>query len=492
MGTIPTIALPIAAVVLAIVLVLMLFVKNYIKVPPNVVAVFTGGGRQKIVRGGAKFRIPVLERVDFMSLEPFSIEVSVTDVYSQNGVPVSVTAVGLVRFGSDDQMIATAVQRFLTTDRSTLHAQVKEILAGNMRSIVSQMTVEDLNNKRDEFTKKVLSEAADVFKPIGMEIDVLTIQSISDANGYLAALGRTRTAEVKRDAEIGEAEAKRDSTIRTAEAERAGKEAEAAAATQIAQAERNRDIELAKIKALVDKEKATADQAGPLAEAEARRAVVVAQAETDMRAEEAQIAVEQQRTERARSAAEADVIVPAQAASEATVVKANADAQAVRLAAEAEAEARKQQAAAHQTELEAAAAGKEADLKAQATGQKELATALGEFTPDAIRVLIGQMMIEKMPEMAAHFAEQIGAIDKMVVVQNGGSDGDNSSMMQQLVSAVPAGIVAIKEAMSAMSGTDIQELLGGRLTGANGTNKVAEAVNGLLSSESVTDTRSDI
>ena len=90
----------VAAVVVALFLVTLLYARNYVKVPPNMVAVFTGRGRPKIVRGGARFRVPVLERVDFMSLEPFNIQVSVGNAISSNGVGIAVDVVALIRFGS--------------------------------------------------------------------------------------------------------------------------------------------------------------------------------------------------------------------------------------------------------------------------------------------------------------------------------------------------------------------------------------------------------
>src|ERR1700755_2218316 len=95
-----SVAIAVAAVVVIFFMVALLYARNYIKVPPNMVAVFTGRGRPKIVRGGARFRIPVLERVDFMSLEPFNIQVSVSNAISSNGVGIAVDVVALIRFGS--------------------------------------------------------------------------------------------------------------------------------------------------------------------------------------------------------------------------------------------------------------------------------------------------------------------------------------------------------------------------------------------------------
>ncbi|HKX24155.1 MAG TPA: SPFH domain-containing protein [Candidatus Saccharimonadales bacterium] len=473
MPEIPPIVYGVAGIVLALILVALLYAKNYVKVPPNQVAVFTGRGKQKIVRGGARFRVPVLERVDIMQLEPFSVEVKVVDVYSTNGVPVNVAAVGLIRFGSTDEAIATAVERFLTTDRNTLHRQVTEILAGNMRSIVSQMTVEELNSSRDELTRRILEEAKAAFEPIGMQLDVLTIQNISDNNGYLDSLGQTRIAEVRRDAEIGQANAKRDAMIESAAADRAGKTAQAEAATQIAQAERTRDLELASIATEVNAAKARAAQAGPLAQAEAERAVVLAGVTTERERTEAQIAVERQRALRATEAQQADVIVPAEARRQAAVLeaqgqrdadiaKAEAEARQRELEGQSDAAARKLLAEALLAELTAKADGERARLLAEADGQAKLAEALSAFTEEAARLRVLPDLIAALPLIAREVAAPMGNISNLTVL-SGGSDGNDA--LSRVAGSVPALLLQVLETAKA-GGLDFGALFSGTKTEA--------------------------
>ncbi|HJS83741.1 MAG TPA: SPFH domain-containing protein [Nitrososphaera sp.] len=434
MPELSVVALGAIAVVAALLLLMLLYARNYIKVPPNEVAVFTGRGRVRTVRGGARFRVPVVERVDKMMLEPFNVTVAVTNIYSVDGVPVNVDGVGLIKFGSSDEALSTAVERFLTSNRNELHNQVQEILAGNMRGIVAQMTVEELNNNREEFRRRVVEDAGSDFKTIGMELDVLTIQNISDPSGYLEALGRKRIAEVHRDAEIGEAEAQRDSRIRSAEANREGQTAQAVADTAIAQANRERDLELARIQALIQAEQARASQAGPQAEAEAHKAVVVAEAAAQAAQTEAQIEVERLRGQRAQEAQQADVVIPAEAAKQAALLQAAAEkataiaeaeavAEARRLGGIAEAEARKAAAEAHQTELEAAAAGERARLLAEAEGQEKMAVALSAFNEQAARLSVLPRLIEALPQMAAEVAKPMGNIDNITVIGGGSENG---------------------------------------------------------------------
>ncbi|MCB9834830.1 flotillin family protein [Candidatus Nomurabacteria bacterium] len=435
-------------------LIAMIYARNYVKVPPNQVAVFTGRGKQKIVRGGARFKFPLIERVDVMELEPFNVQVAVSNIISTDGVPVNVDGVGLIKFGSTDEAIATAVERFLTSDRRELHNQVQEILAGNMRGIVSQMTVEELNNNREDFRRRVLEEAGTDFQRIGMELDVLTIQNISDPNGYLESLGRRRIAEVRRDAEIGEANAQRDAKIAAAEAKREGDTAQALADVAIAQAEQDRDLELARIQATVDAERATAAQSGPRADAEARKAVVVANAAADQAEEEARVEVERQRALRAHEAQQADVIIPAQAAKEAAIEKATGDkaaaiarseaeAEGIRLRGDAEAAARATTADARQRELEAEAAGAQARLLAEAEGQAKLAEALKAMDAAALRAQATPMLIERLADIMRAVGEPLAGIDNITVLDGGGANG-LGGFMDQLPTQLARGLMMLK------------------------------------------------
>lgn len=274
----------IIAVVVAVIIFIVLpaiYVKNYVKVPPNEVAVFTGRGKPKVVRGGARFKIPGIERVDIMSLEPFNVSINLKNALSNDGVPVNVEAVGLVRIGSADEAVQTAVQRFLTSDLDELQQQINEILAGSLRGITATMTVEDLNSNRDSLARSVVEEAGGDLARIGMEVDVIKIAGISDFNGYLESLGQRRIAEVKRDAAIGTAEAERDSQIQSAKARQAGSVAQAEADTAIASANQKRDVELARLRAQTEAENAEADQAGPLAQATAEKAVGIAREQAE-------------------------------------------------------------------------------------------------------------------------------------------------------------------------------------------------------------------
>lgn len=443
--------------------------------PPNKVGVFTGRGTPKVVTGGSRFQIPILERYDEMSLEPFALNVNVNNAISIDGVGISVSGVGLVRFGSSQESLATSTQRFLNIDRQQLHRQLEEMIAGQLRAICATMSVEDLNGKRDELKAKVLEGIGTDLNNIGMELDVLTIQDISDKNGYLEALGRKKIADVKGAAEIGEAEARRDAQIRSAAAKRAGAVADAEAETAIAEANRARDIELARIQSEVDAANARADLAGPLAQAENRRAVVLAEAAVEQQREQAAIEVERQRALRVTQAQQADTIAPAEAAAkaaklraegerDAAIAEAEAEAKARELSSAADATARKQLAAAAQTEAEAQAAGEKARLLAEAEGQQALAGALNALSEEAARQRVLPDLIKALPEVAKAIAEPFAQIEWMVLIDGngggtgGGQDGKGGDTMSRLAGMVPLVLAQAVETMRATTGTDISSL----------------------------------
>ena len=444
----------------------IVYVKNYIKVPPNEVAVFTGRGTPKVVRGGARFRVPGIERVDIMSLEPFNVSINLQNALSNNGVPVNVEAVGLVRIGSADEAVQTAVQRFLTSDLTVLQRQINEILAGSLRGITATMTVEDLNSNRDTLARSVVEEAGSDLARIGMEVDVLKIAGISDANDYLKSLGQRRIAEVKRDATVGTAEAERDSQIQSAKARQAGSVAQAEADTAIAVANQKRDVELARLRAQTEAENAQADQAGPLANARAQKDVGIATEQAEAARVQARTEVEQRRSEQAQAALQADVIAPAEAQRQADIARAEgqrqsailaaqASAEAARQAGQADADARKAAADALRVERQAEADGIKAKLFAEAAGKKEIAAALNTYSPEAARLQTLPDVLASVVKATEAAAMPLAEIERLSII---GGSGDTRDAIGGLLGISPLAIAQVIETLKS-SGIDLAALL---------------------------------
>jgi len=468
-----------ASAVLAVIALIAVLARNYIKVPPNKVAVFYGkshkdaGGNTKgfrVVTGGSKFKMPIVEDVQYMDMASFQLKPSLRGIPNKDGVLVNVEAVATCKIKSDQTSLSAAVERFLGKTSEEIHRAVLEILEGQLRAVVGTMTVEELIQNREALNTAVKKEATAELDKLGIGIDILNIQSINDENKYIESLGKKRTAEVQRDATIGKAEADAEATKKSSTATKDAEVLKAQNDALTAEAQKERDVKKATYAAQVNAEEARAEQAGPLAQAEAEQKVVVQQVKIEEERERASIEVQRQRALVAAQAEEATRVVPARKSAEAAVATAEGEkkktvitAEGARDAAVAKAEGDKKkqvlesegsrdaqinaaQAEAQKRELEgkgeaakvrliaearafeaesvglAEAKAIEAKLLAEARGIMEKAKAYKEMNEAAALQLILEKLpaiLEKLPDIVAAAAQPMSAIDKVVMI---GSD----------------------------------------------------------------------
>ena len=467
----------ILVVVIGFLIALMLLSRNYIKVSPNQAAVISGRSRKladgtvvgyRLVRGGATLIVPFLEKVEYLSLNVLTVPLATSRAYTVQGVPVSVKAVANVKIKGDDESMRAAAERFLGMETEEFHKLVFQTLEGHLRAILGTLTVEEINNDRQSFAQKLTTEAAGDLEKMGIGLDALTIQEISDEEGYLDALGQRRTAEVQRDAEIGKAEALRDSKIKAALAMQEGEKVRLASEADIAASTRETEVKRAQFQAEIKREQATSAQAGPLSEAKARQEVVAEEVRVERIRTQEQIAVQHQEVLRREKELEATVVKKAEAERRAAVLLAQGQQEAAILEAEgrkqaliatAEAESQKLQreglgrasaieaegraeaekiralglAEAEKIEAQGLAHAKatEAQGLAEATAIKEKAAAWREFN-DAARL---QTILEKLPSIIEATApalravsEPLGNIDKVVMIDHGGGDSNGQGL----------------------------------------------------------------
>ncbi|HEY4518601.1 MAG TPA: SPFH domain-containing protein [Candidatus Paceibacterota bacterium] len=515
--------IPIVVVVtlVAIFAIVLTFARNYIKVAPNMVAVVSGrshkdaGGAKrgyKVVTGGGFLKIPIFDLVQYLELSVMSILVEVKNAPDKDGALVSVRGVANVKILSDAKSLPLAIERFLGRKREEIETVARENLEGNLRAIVGTMSIDELIRDRQKLQQMNVSEAAADLAKLGLGIDLLTIQDISDPRGYIEALGKKRTAQVVSDATIGEAEAKRQSDIKSAEARQMGQVAQAAAEQTISDAERERDTVKAKNSALVKAEQARIEVAAQVAAAEEGQKLNIAQAQADEAKIGAQIKVQERERERKDAELKATVIVTAERQKEARLIAADAaeqaaakDGEAKRIMLEkegqgiqakqtAEAVGRKALASANQAEKEAEAAGEQAKLLAQAAGRKAelLAEADGvraKLLAEAEGVLkkaeafkqldeAGKMLsvLEALPPVvealgkagadiigpvAKAMGEGIGNIDEIKIVDLGGG-GATGRVLQNMATMPVETLVGLKEKLAAAGLMPIARMLGQR------------------------------
>src|SRR5688572_5290544 len=509
----------ILVVVLGFLIALMLLSRNYIKVSPNQAAVISGRSRKlpdgtkvgyRLVRGGATLIVPFLEKVEYLSLNVITVPLATTRAYTVQGVPVSVKAVANVKIKGDDDSMRAAAERFLGMLPDEFHKLVFQTLEGHLRAILGTLTVEEINNDRQSFAQKLTTEAAGDLEKMGIGLDALTIQEISDDEGYLDALGQRRTAEVQRDAEIGKAEALRDSKIKAALAMQEGEKVRLASEADIASSTRETEVKRAQFQAEIKREQATAEQAGPLSDAKARQEVIAEEVRIEKIRTQEQIAVQEQEVLRREKELEATVVKKAEAERRAVVLLAQGQQEAAILEAEgrkqaliatAEAESQKLQregegrAAAVQAEGRAEAEriralglaeaekiqaqglahakATEAQGLAEATAIKEKAAAWREFN-DAARL---QTILEKLPGIIEATApalkaisEPLGNIEKVVMIDHGGNaNGSGSSGLNRFAQTGPTMIYALLQQLQALgiNVPDIMKQLGTTTNGAD-------------------------
>ncbi len=499
----------ILVVVIGFLIALMLLSRNYIKVSPNRAAVISGRSRRladgtavgyRLVRGGATLIVPFLEKVEYLSLNVITVPLATSRAYTVQGVPVSVKAVANVKIKGDDDSMRAAAERFLGMQPDEFHKLVFQTLEGHLRAILGTLTVEEINNDRQSFAQKLTTEAAGDLEKMGIGLDALTIQEISDEEGYLDALGQRRTAEVQRDAEIGKAEALRDSKIKAALAMQEGEKVRLASEADIAASTRETEVKRAQFQAEIKREQATSEQAGPLSEAKARQEVVAEEVRIERIRTQEHIAVQEQEVLRREKELEATVVKKAEAERRAAVLLAQGQQEAAILEAEgrkqaliatAEAESQKLQreglgrasaieaegraeaekiralglAEAEKIEAQGLAQAKavEAQGLAEATAIKEKAAAWREFN-DAARL---QTILEKLPRIIEATApalkaisEPLGNIEKVVMIDHGGGDanGRGSGGLNRFAQTGPTIIYGLLQQLQSL-GLNLPEIL---------------------------------
>src|SRR5688572_29087807 len=212
-------------------------------VPPNMAAAITGRERALVdgdvvgyrtLTGGRTLRIPVIEKVQWLSLATIPLEISVTDAYSKGNIPLAVQAIANVKIASAPETVFNnAVERLLDKNQEEIERLARETLTGNLRGVLAKLTPEEVDEDRLGFARHLSEEADHDLKKLGLQLDVLKIQHVSDTVGYLKAIGEKATAEALRDAEIAKANALAETRQRQSEAKRVAEVAQSMAEAEI-------------------------------------------------------------------------------------------------------------------------------------------------------------------------------------------------------------------------------------------------------------------
>ncbi len=421
------------AVLAAVVLAILVTVRSLIIIcPPNRVAVISGRSRQlsdgrtvgyRAIRGGRTLRVPLLERVSWMELNTIPIEVSVANAYSKGAIPLHVQGIANVKVSSVEGLLQNSVERFLDVPQDDIAAIAKETLEANLRGVLATLTPEEVNEDRLKFAQTLIEEADDDIKTLGLELDVLKIQNVTDEVGYLNSVGRRQTAEVLKEARVAEA-------LRKAEAE----ESEALARTRAEIATAQADLKIVEEQNALRVRQAELEAVAGAAEAEAKVAGEKAKVVAEQALEAERVQLETKRLE-------AYVVAPARADLEAKELAAKADA---------------------------------AKIVEEGNAQIEVFRRLVEqyqaAGADAQRVFVLRML----PELIDKIVSTVAAVDieKVSIIDSGGQGTGVPGFMGQL----PAAVISLTEQLENATGVDLLKAL--RPEGSNSGAAVGGKVSG--------------
>ena len=513
-------------IVAAVVLVLICILSTWRKVPADKAAIVTGLGKAKVITGGGVMVIPVLQRIDYVTLENMSFDVNMQGTLTADAVPIEANGTVVVKIKNDEVMIRSAVEQFNCGRESETKQHIvdtaRDVCEGRLREIIADMTAEQLYKDRKTFSERVKEVAEDQLRELGLELKSFTIKGIGDQNGYFEALSKPQIAAVKRDAEIAQAEAIKESMIKTSEAKRAGEQARVEAEAKMAEAQKDADIKKLDYERQRQTTKAISDAAYSIQQHVTQKDVTNAEMDANVLREQRskevreaeiqiQITAEQKNIELAKKKAERKeaelmetVVKPSEAEKErarlaaeaqkvSAILKAEAEAEAMRLAAAAQADAMKVDAAAQAEAKKLDAVAQAERIKQEGLAQAEITARQGEAQAEAVKQLglaeaealekkaealakmtdAGklQMVIEKLPEIARAVAEPMSKIGNITIIGGGSGDGDGAGA-QDVARYTVGALKAVNEALKDTIGFDMTEVMRGQTFEAKTTQNV--------------------
>ncbi len=472
------------------------FASRYEKVGPNEVLIVSGRkgvymdpfGKKKVEKnfriyhGGGTFVLPVREKVSKMSVELMTLEIRTPEFFTKFGVPIVVDGIAQIKVRSDDPISTiTAAEMFLSKKPDEMNEIAHQMMQGHLRAVISTLPFEEIHANPEAFAQTVQRLTAEDLANMGIQVVSFTIREIKDPSGYLKAIGRPKVAELHKNAILGEAASHRDAEVGKSAAEReasvasskARQEAELAAinkelAVQNAQMEKEKRLNAMKVE--VARTQAASDMSYECAKVKHRQSLVEEELGVSKVEREKQIEIEELEVRRkeielmhgVKKPAEAEryrvetitqaerlrLVSMAEAQAEAERQKGLAEADVIRAKGEAEAQAIRLKALAK-------AEGEKAMFLAEAEGMQQKAKAYQEYNSAAV----SQMLIEKMPEIAAAVAAPLQRIDRIVMISGANGDNGDSSGFGRITKGVTEVMAQVPAVFEAMTGVGLEDLI---------------------------------
>ncbi len=444
--------------VLALLFLMSFLARLYRKAGPHEALVVYGFRGTRVVKGHGTIIFPMVENCRDLSLELMSFDVAPQqDLYTRQGVAVTVEAVAQIKVKSDTESILTASEQFLTKSDEERQGLIRLVMEGHLRGIIGQLTVEEIVKQPEMVGDRMRSTCADDMTKMGLEVISFTIKEVKDKNEYISNMGKPDVARIKRDADVATAEAERDTAIRRALATREAAVARAQADQErvlaetlslAKQAEAQRDLEVKKAQyvEVTKRQQAQADKAYDIQTNIMQQQVIAEQVKVQQIEKEQQVKVQEAEINRREKELIATVLKGAEI--ERQRIETLAAAEKQRLIAEAEGHASSIRA---QGEAEAEIIFKKGEAEAKAMNVK--AEAYQEYNQAAVV----DKLFTNMPEMVRALASPLANVDKITIVSTGNGDAAGMNKITGDITKMAAQVPALFETLSGMP---LSELLG--------------------------------
>lgn len=396
---------------------------------PNEVLIFCGSTRHagdkrvgyRFVRGGRSLRVPFLERVERLDLNMFTVMVNVEQAFTKGGIPLDVQGVANVKLPGEEPLLANAVERFLGRSRDEIYHIAKETLEGNLRGVLAGLTPEEVNQDKQRFAEQLLEEAEHDMTRMGLVLDTLKIQNVSDKVKYLSSAGRIRGADLNQRQAAAEALARADARVQEVQNWSGSEVAKIAADLEIARQETRKRIA-----------DATGRRAATIAESKGQVLAQIAEVRADIERQNA-------RALQVRRQLDADIVEPALAQLRAAEEAARGEAAKILERGRADAEALGQLITAY---AQGGAAAREVLVL------QKLLPLLGQITGSHRPLEVARMTVLSAPRATPNGAGSATAPGRLSSAS--APTGDGTELARQAIAA--------NEQLKAVTGVDLAEL----------------------------------
>lgn len=378
----------------------------------------------RILRSGWRVKLPWVERVDRLDMRLMPIEIQVENAYSEGGIPLNIRAIANVKLASDERRIRNSVERFLGMPRSEIEKVAKETLEGNLRGVLATMTPEEVNQDRLKFSELTQNEVEEDLSKLGLVVDTLKIQNVSDDVDYLGSISRVAVSRVQREATVAESDAKK--TIKNTEAEAEGNIAVAQQEAEQAIAEKTNALRAleGELEGEVQAEIERTEAAGRQAKAEAEKAL------------------QEIRSKLERLRLQAEVVLPAEAREKAEAMKAE---------------------------------GAAALIAERGRATADAFTMLSKTWESGGNLSKDVFLLQKLEDA---LDEVVGAVRQVQAREVSLVDGEGGQALPAYVASHPAMVGAVLDQVGATLGLDIQSTLSGRGAASGAVQRAAGAGGG--------------